>query len=60
MRFNNDYHLQELYDIAAQLPYKENKFSTIRRNFVVDPMLIKPKSEFRLDTTWCERRDSNP
>jgi len=59
MRFNNDHYLQELYDIAAKYPYKEHKFSTIRRGFVMDAMLINPKSEFRLDTTWCEHPESN-
>ena len=60
MKFNNDHYLKELYEIAAQYAYKENRFSTVRRDFVVDPMLTAPKSEFQLDTTWCERRDSNP
>ena len=60
MRFDNEHGIEELYRIAAERPYQEHKFSTIRRGFAIDPMLVKPKSEFRLDTTWCERRDSNP
>jgi hypothetical protein len=60
MRFDNEHGIEALYQVAAEGVYQEHRFSTIRRGFVIDPMLIKPKSEFCLDTTWCERRDSNP
>jgi hypothetical protein len=59
MRYDNEHGIQELYNIAAKAPYQEHKFSTIRRGFAIDPMLVKPKSEFRLDNTWCEHPESN-
>ena len=59
MRYDNEHGIQALYAIAAECPYREHWFSTIRRDFVADPMLIKPKSEFKLDTTWCEHPESN-
>ena len=59
MRFINEHGIEELYQVAAEGGYQEHKFSTIRRGFVIDPQLIKPKSEFCLDTTWCEHPESN-
>jgi hypothetical protein len=52
MRYDNEHGIQALYNIAAEYPYQEHWFSTIRRDFVADPMLQKPKSEFKMDTTF--------
>ena len=59
MRYDTEHGIEELYRIAAEGQYQEHRFSTIRRDFVIDPMLVKPKTEFRLDTTWCEHPESN-
>jgi hypothetical protein len=60
MRFNNEHGIQELYRVAAEYPYQEHLFSTVRRDFVVDPMLKNPKSEFRLDTTFVAHSSLDP
>ena len=52
MRFDNEHGIQELYRVAAQYPYQEHWFSTVRRDFVADPQLINPKREFKLDTIF--------
>ena len=59
MRFDNEHGIEALYQVAATGEYQEHKFSTIRRDFVIDAMLVNPKREFRLDTTWCEHPGSN-
>jgi hypothetical protein len=51
MRFDTEHGIQALYE-AAQGQYRENWFSTVRRDFVADPMLINPPREFKLDTTF--------
>jgi len=58
MRFDTEHGIEELYK-AAQGQYREHWFSTVRRDFVIDPMLINPKREFKLDTTWCKHPESN-
>ena len=52
MKYDNDYGIQALYRVAAEGVYKERGFSTIRRDFVADPMLKNPPKEFVLDTTF--------
>ncbi len=59
MKFDTDHGINALHRVAAQYPYREHKFSTIRRDFVADPLLSVVKSEFKLDTTWCEHPESN-
>ena len=51
MRFDTEHGIQALYE-AAQGQYAEHWFSTVRRDFVIDPQLINPKREFKLDTTF--------
>jgi hypothetical protein len=51
MRFDTEHGIQALYE-TAQGQYTEHWFSTVRRDFVEDPMLINPKREFKLDTTF--------
>ena len=51
MRFDTEHGIQELYR-AAQGEYREHWFSTVRRDFVIDPMLTNPPREFRLDTIF--------
>ena len=60
MRFDTEHGIQELYRVATEYPYQEHRFSTIRRDFVADPMLQKPKSEFRLDTTLLANSSLDP
>jgi hypothetical protein len=60
MRFDNEHGIQELYNIAAKRPYLEHWYSTVRRDFVADPMLKNPKSEFRLDTTFMAYSSLDP
>jgi hypothetical protein len=52
MRFDTEHGIQELYRVAAKNLYQEHWFSTVRRDFVADPMLKNPLSEFKLDTTF--------
>ena len=59
MRFDNEHGIEALYQVAAEWVYQEHWFSTIRRDFVIDPQLINPLREFKLDTTWCEHPESN-
>ena len=59
MRFDNEHGIEALYRVAAEGVYQEHWFSTIRRDFVIDPQLINPKREFCLDTTWCKHPESN-
>ena len=51
MRFDTEHGIQALYEIA-QGEYREHWFSTVRRDFVIDPMLINPPREFKLDTIF--------
>ena len=37
---------------AAQGVYQQRFYSTVVREFTLDAMLIKPRSEFQLDTTF--------
>ena len=54
MKFNvPQQHMEELYYFSKE-PYVPREFNTIHRNFTVDPLLVNPKKEFKLDTTWCE------
>jgi len=39
MKKDNDYYLQELWRVAQELPYKENRFSTCVRDYT--PSFIK-------------------
>ena len=55
MRYDTEHGIQALYQIAAEGQYQEHGFSTIRRDFVADPMLINPPREFVLDTTFLVR-----
>jgi len=59
MRFDTEHGIQELYR-AAQGEYREHWFSTVRRDFVADPMLKNPKSEFRLDTIFMANSSLDP
>ena len=59
MRFDNEHGIEALYQVAAEGVYQEHKFSTIRRDFVIDSQLINPPREFCLDTTWCKHPESN-
>ena len=43
--------IQYLYEVA-QGPYQQRFYSTVVREFTTDPLLVKPKSEFKLDTTF--------
>ena len=60
MRFDTEHGIQELYRVAAQHPYREHWYSTVRRDFVADPMLKNPKSQFRLDTTLMSQSSLDP
>jgi hypothetical protein len=60
MRFDTEHGIQELYRVAAQHPYQEHWYSTVRKDFVADPMLINPKSEFRLDTIFMADSSLDP
>ena len=51
MKFDTEHGIQALYQ-AAQGQYTEHWFSTVRRDFVIDPQLINPPREFKLDTTF--------
>ena len=51
MRFDTEHGIQALYQ-AAQGQYCEHWFSTVRRDFVIDPQLINPPREFKLDTIF--------
>ena len=59
MRFDIEHGIEALYQVAAEGVYQEHKFSTIRRDFVIDPQLINPSREFCLDTTWCKQLELN-
>ena len=59
MRFDNEHGIEALYRVAAEGVYQEHKFSTIRRDFVIDHQLINPPREFCLDTTWCKHPELN-
>jgi hypothetical protein len=59
MRFDNEHGIEVLYQVAAKGVYQEHWFSTVRRDFVIDPQLITPSREFCLDTTWCKYPESN-
>jgi hypothetical protein len=59
MRFDTEHGIQELYR-AAQGQYCEHWYSTVRRDFVAEPMLKNPKSEFRLDTTFMAYSSLDP
>ena len=59
MRFDNEHGIEALYRVAAEGVYQEHWFSTIRRDFVIDPQLINPLREFKLDTTWYKHPESN-
>ena len=52
MRFDTEHGIEALYQVAAEGVYQEHKFSTIRRDFVIDSQLINPPREFKLDTTF--------
>jgi hypothetical protein len=58
MRFDTEHGIQELYRVAAEGEYQEHWFSTVRRDFVVDPRLINPPREFQLDTTFVVSNSS--
>ena len=51
MKFDTEHGIQALYK-EAQGQYTEHWFSTVRRDFVIDPQLINPSREFKLDTTF--------
>jgi hypothetical protein len=51
MKFDTEHGIQALYK-EAQGQYREHWFSTVLRDFVIDPQLINPQREFRLDTTF--------
>ena len=55
MRFDIEHGIEALYQVAAEGVYQEHKFSTIRRDFVIDTQLIKSLREFCLHTTWCKQ-----
>ena len=59
MRFDIEHGIEALYRVAAEGVYQEHKFSTIRRDFVIDHQLINPPREFCLDTTWCKHPELN-
>jgi len=59
MRFDIEHGIQALYE-TAQGEYREHWFSTVRRDFVIDPMLINPPREFRLDTTFVAHSSLDP
>jgi len=59
MRFDTEHGIQELYR-AAQGEYREHWFSTVRRDFAIDSMLINPPREFRLDTTLVAHSSLDP
>jgi hypothetical protein len=60
MRFDTEHGIQELYRVAAQHPYREHWFSTVRRDFVADPQLKNPPREFQLDTTFVTHSSLDP
>ena len=60
MRYDTEHGIQELYRVAAKHLYQEHCFSTVRRDFVADPMLINPKSGFQLDTTFVPHSSLDP
>jgi hypothetical protein len=41
----------------AQGPYQQRFYSTITRKFKLNAMLINPKKEFKLDTTFMVHPD---
>jgi hypothetical protein len=59
MKFDTEHGIEALYQVAAEGVYQEHKFSTIRRDFVIDTQLIKPQREFCLDTTWFKHPELN-
>ena len=59
MGYHNELGIQELYNVAAKYTYQEHRFSTVRRDFVLNPLLVKPQHEFKLDTTWYKHPESN-
>ena len=59
MRFDTEHGIQALYQ-AAQGQYIEHWFSTVRRDFVADPMLKNPEREFKLDTTLLPHSSLDP
>ena len=60
MRYDNEHGIQALYQIAAEHPYQEHWFSTVRRDFVADPMLKNPPRKFQLDTTFMAHSSLDP
>ena len=57
MRFDIEHGIQALYE-TAQGQYTEHRFSTVRRDFAIDPVLINPPREFRLDTIFMVSNSS--
>lgn len=51
MKYDNELGIEALYCVAAEVVYQEHGYSTVRRDFVPDPMLINPPREFVPDTT---------
>jgi len=43
----------------AQGVYQQRFYSTVVRGFTPDPMLIKTRSEFKLDTTFLAAKTEN-
>ena len=52
MKYDNELGIEALYRVAAEDQYREHWYSTIRRDFVADPLLKNPPREFVLDTTF--------
>ena len=59
MKFDTEHGIQALQQVAADGVYQEHWFSTIHRDFVIDPQLINPPREFCLDTTLLKKNSTD-